>query len=211
MILSRCTLHDETQSSLARSRRGDRRTCRGCRGAMLLSALRRCDGGFWIGRAWWLRDHRPLSVSGIRVAFSSWSRTGFPPAPAHRSPPLRLRERRALGLHFLRFISDRCALRRFVRLTGCHGLELPLFATPSSHLADLAIDHYLPAVWAPRRGDNADERLSFFLRLPCLPRAPQACARRLLCILQLWLRSVPTYSDRCAMLCLNSGWNWGSG
>ncbi len=171
---------------------------------MLLSAIRRRGGGVGLGRAWSLRDRRSLPLSGLRVAFSSWSRAHFPAASARRTTCSRLRELRALGPYVLPLVSGGYALQWFVQLTGCHGLELSLFAPPSPHLADLAVDHYLSAVWAPHRRDDADERLPFFLRLPFLPRPPETCARRLLCVLQLWLHSVSTHSDWCTMLCLNS-------
>ena len=64
-------------------------------------------------------------------------------------------------------------------------------------------------ITCPQCGHRAEETmptncLSFLLRLSRVPRAAETWGWRLLCVLQLWLSSMPADSNRCTMLRVNS-------
>ncbi len=140
----------------------------------------------------------------MRVALTRGSRLRFHASSAHWTSALSA-DFRVWIAHFFAFqLFCICNLRGSGRtLLGQH-LELRLIAKGQNVRADLAIGRYLSAVWTSRGRNDADERVSFLLRLSWLWRALETCAGRLLRVLQLWLRAMSADSNRCAMLCVNA-------
>src|SRR5439155_26963279 len=66
--------------------------------------------------------------------------------------------------------------------------------------AGLAVDYHLPAMWTSGRRDDADECLSFLLRLSSVWCEIKAEGRTLLRLLQLRISAMPANSDRRCVL-----------
>lgn len=163
----------------------------------LLSLARRLDS-----RPWTLRRCDPLHLP--RICPSHSGRVG---AFISTAPRLCAAHRRHSGLRHSRIslllgVFFPRALRRPVWFDRGCALELSEHKTRPA--AGSAINHDLPALRPQVRGNNADQRLRFLLRLSGLPRAPETAEGRLLRILQLRLSSLSAHSNSRDMLRLKS-------
>jgi hypothetical protein len=72
-------------------------------------------------------------------------------------------------------------------------------------MAGRAVDYYLSAVWTSDRRKNAARRVLVFLRLSSVRCDVKAEDWGLLCLLQLWISTMPTHSDGIVMSFLKFG------
>ena len=161
----------------------------------------RWDGG-GIGCARTVRRCHPLHLPGICPSHSRRVGAFVSAAPRLGAADRRHARLRQSRLSLLLGVFSSRALRRPVGFD--RGFDLELFEHKARQAAGSAINRDLSALRPQIRGNNADQRLSFLLRLHWLWHSLETEAGPLLRVLQLRLSSLSARSDRDCMLFVKS-------